>query len=886
LEKKNLIEPPRLSRKLLAWFLRPDLAEEVQGDLDERFYAVLKEKSPWRAKLGDWYQVLHYLRPFAIRRSSSHYLYHMVMLQSYFKIGWRNMSRQKMYAGIKIGGFALGVAACLLISLFIRHELSYDRHVPNKERLFRLVEVYNKDGEILKGVHLPPPCGPELKRDFPDIEEIARINPVELFGAGSNNIRRDDQVENTFEAGFVYADPSLMTLFNPTFVYGSAKTALVKPKSLVITKRKADRYFPNENPIGKLMVVNNDKANPLTIGGVIENMPDNTHLQYDFFITLSGLEFYPGEQTIWLNSNYPTYILVREGVSREAFEQKLQVIGEKYYAKPFTEAGFPNIQEELKRLSFKLEPVQDIHLNPMAIQSDGLRHGDMRFIMLSGAVAIFILLIACVNFINLSTAKSANRAKEVGLRKVVGSYRSNIINQFLSESVLYSLFSFVLGLLLASVLFPFFNTLVGKSMVFPWQEWWLVPAVLAGALIVGIVAGIYPSFYLSSFTPAQVLKGNLALGSKRSYTRNMLVVFQFTTSIILIIGTMVIHRQMQHILTAKIGFEKDQVLLIRGTDLLGDKVKTFKEELLRQKDVKYVSVSDYIPVSGTKRNGNGFVNEGKSKTDRSIGGQFWQVDHDYVQTFGLKLIEGRNFSKDMPSDSDAVVINQKMVKELGMTNPIGKRIENYKPWTVIGVVEDFHFESVRDKVEPLCMKLGNSPSIVSVKLNTADIAGSLDGIDKVWKRFADAQPIRYTFLDDNFAHMYEDVQRMEMIFTSFALLAIIVACLGLFGLSSFMVEQRRKEISIRLVLGASVNNVFRLLTQSFVRLVCISFVIAAPIAWYVMKLWLEGFEYRTSIAADVFIYAGGLALLIAMVTISYQAVHASLMRPVENLKSE
>jgi putative ABC transport system permease protein len=867
------------------WFLRQDIAEEVEGDLDERFYAVLQEKSLWRAQLGDWYQVLHYIRPFAIKKSSR-YFYQMAMLQNYFKISWRSMSRQKMFAAIKIGGFALGVASCLLIALFIRHELSYDQHIPKKDRLFRLVQSYDGRGVMEHGAHMPPPCAPELKRDFPDIEETGRINAVELFGAGSNNIRRDDQLENTYEHGFVYADPSVMTMFDLPFVYGSAETALAKPRSLVITKSKADKYFPNENPIGRVMIVNNAKDRALTIGGVIEDMPENTHLQFDFIVTLSGLEFYPGEQTNWMNSNYYTYILLRDGVSPTDFEKKLAIMGDKYYLKPLLDAGTPNVKEELKHLWHHLQPVQDVHLSEFGFIHDGLEHGDKRFILLSGAVAVFILLIACVNFINLSTAKSANRAKEVGLRKVVGSYRSNLINQFLSESVLYSFFSFVIGLLLAAILFPFFNTLVGKTIVFPWQEWWLFPSIAGGALIVGIIAGIYPSFYLSSFRPAQVLKGNLALGSKRSQTRNTLVVFQFTTSIILIIGTFVIHRQMQHIMHAKIGYDKEQVLLIHGADLLEGKVKTFKEELLAQKDVKHVTISDYLPVNGTKRNGNSFANEGRSKIDQSVGGQFWVVDHDYIKTLGLTIVEGRDFSKDNPSDSDAVVINRSMAKELNLKDPIGKRIENYKPWTVIGVVEDFNFESMRQKVMPLCMTLGNSPSIVAVKLNTADVPGTLDAINKVWKRFAEAQPIRYTFLDDNFARMYEDIERMEKIFTSFAILAIIVACLGLFGLSSFMVEQRRREISIRLVLGASVNNVFRLLTQNFVKLVCISFVIAAPVAWYVMKLWLEDFQYRTSITADVFVYAGVIALIIAMLTISYQALHASFMRPVENLKSE
>jgi putative ABC transport system permease protein len=365
-----------------------------------------------------------------------------------------------------------------------------------------------------------------------------------------------------------------------------------------------------------------------------------------------------------------------------------------------------------------------------------------------------------------------------------------------------------------------------------------------------------------------------------------LVVFQFTTSIVLLIGTFIIYRQMQHIMTTKIGFEKEQVLLVQGADLLGDKVRTFKDELKQDKDVKSVTIGDYLPIEGTKRNGNGFWNEGKRNIDQSIGAQFWKVDHDYVPTMGMKIIEGRNFSADIASDSNAIIINQAMVKELNLKDPIGKRVENYRAWTVIGVVEDFNYASLRQKVYPLSMTLGYSPSIVSVKLSTTDIAGCIERITKQWNRFAPAQPIRYAFLDDSFSKMYEDVLRMGQIFTTFAVLAIIVACLGLYGLSSFMVEQRKKEISIRLVLGASVQSIFRLLTQNFVILILISFVIAAPLGWYIMKSWMAQFKQQAPINTEVFLFSGLIALMIAVLTISYQAIHASLMQPAKNLRSE
>ncbi|HEX8040839.1 MAG TPA: FtsX-like permease family protein, partial [Chryseosolibacter sp.] len=526
-----------------------------------------------------------------------------------------------------------------------------------------------------------------------------------------------------------------------------------------------------------------------------------------------------------------------------------------------------------------------IYMNALEV-GDGLNHGDVRFVWLSGAIAIFILVIACINFINLSTARSANRAKEVGLRKVVGSSRGHLINQFLIESVLYSVFSFLLGAVIASLAIPLFNGLVGKTFVFPWHEWWLFPALLVGALVTGVLAGLYPSFYLSSFMPIQVLKGNVARGSRNARTRSILVVFQFATSIVLIIGTFIIYRQMEFILNTKIGFDKDQVMLIQGTNLLGDKINSFKNELLTVRDVKAATVSDYLPVRGTKRNGNGFWNEGKKQTDPAVGTQFWIVDYDYLSTLGIRLAQGRNFSRDMPTDSDACIINQAMARELGLKEPLGKRITNYKLWTIVGVIEDFNYETLKDNVGPLCMVLGKSPSITSIKISTSDMPSVIQSITKVWKRFAPPQPIRYTFLDESYARMYEDVRQMGRIFTSFAVLAVIVACLGLFGLSSFMVEQRSKEISIRLVLGASVDSIFRLLTENFVKLVLISFVIAAPLAWYLMHKWLEDYVYRTEITADIFIIAGLIATFIALATISYQALRAATANPAQSLRSE
>ncbi len=410
--------------------------------------------------------------------------------------------------------------------------------------------------------------------------------------------------------------------------------------------------------------------------------------------------------------------------------------------------------------------------------------------------------------------------------------------------------------------------------------------MISSAILIGIIAGLYPSFYLSAFKPISVLKGNLSRGTKNSVLRNGLVVFQFTTSIILIIGTVVIYKQMQFILNTKLGFEKDQVVLVEGANTLGTNVRNFKNELLKLSQVKSVSVSDYLPVDGTKRNGNSFWNEGKIKKESGVDTQFWVVDDSYLQTMGMKLISGRNFSGQIPSDSQSVIINQTMASRLNLKDPIGKRITNGRVFVVVGVVQDFNFESMRSNIEPVCLRLGTSPSIVSIKVATADMSNQLSSIASVWKKFAPSQPLRYSFLDEKFENMYEDIQRTGHISTSFSILAIIIACLGLFALSAFMAEQRSKEIGIRKVLGASVHQLASLLSKDFLRLVIVAVILASPIAWWAMTKWLQDFAYRINISWWIFLVAGGSSLLIALLTVSFKAVKAAISNPVKSLRNE
>ncbi|MHA4806737.1 ABC transporter permease [Flavitalea flava] len=812
------------------------------------------------------------------------------MLRNYLKIALRQLNKQKMYSAIKIGGFALSIAACLLIALFIRDELRFDRSYPDGDRIYRIIEEYNDNGTIGKGADMQAAFARVLKSEFPEVEKSGRLMPHPLFyGAGSNEVMRGDKELNTYEEGFTYADQEFLDIFHIPIIYGSREHALDEPNTLVLSKRKADKYFPHENPVGRIIYLNKDKSRPFKIGAVMENFPSTSHIQYDFLLTLKGVEFWQGEQNYWGATNYYTYVLLRPGANAAKFESKLSSITRNYVIPQMVKDGYKDAVKRGNASKYHVQQLSDIHLRSydMNIQ-DTFSHGDIRFVWLFGGIACFILFIACINFINLSTARSANRAREVGLRKVVGSRRIQLVEQFLTESALLSLFSFVLAILTAWALLPYFNTVSGKLLVIPWKEWWLLPVILLAASLVGILAGVYPSFYLSSFKPIQVLKGQLSRGTKNAGLRSVLVVFQFTTSIVLIISTVIIYRQMQYILHRKTGFDKQQVLLIQGTNTLGNEVVSFKNELKKLPLVRDASVSDYLPVTGSKRNGNQFWKEGKQNEESGVGGQFWVVDENYIHTMGMRIVEGRNFSREMLSDTQAVIINQEMVKNLNLVNPVGKMITNGygAPRRVIGVVEDFNFDSMRGNIKSLSMILGISPSVISVKVNPVDLKAAIASIGSLWKKFSPQQPIRYIFLDESFASMYSDVERMGKLFSSFAFLAIMIACLGLFAMSAFMAQQRRKEISIRKVLGASVTQVTTLLSKDFVKLILISILIASPVAWWAMHKWLQDFVYRTAINGWLFLAAGLLVVIIALATISFQSIKAAISNPVKSLRSD
>lgn len=880
-DSRDHIEPPKLAEGLLTRLIRNDLSEEVLGDLEENFYTAAKDRSLFRAKLNYWYQVINYLRPFAIRKSRSKNSNINVMYRNYFKIAWRSLVKQRMYSSIKIGGLGIGVAACLLIGLYINDELSYDQHFPEKERIYRLALEYNFEGKQGRNVYLQELYARKVKEEVSGVEMAARIRV-----ANSMEIRPAENKRSMHEEHIAYFDQELLDILQPKILAGKLESALRAPNSIVISESKSAQYFPEGDALGKTLILNNNTGEPYVIRGVIEDFPRNCHLDYNFLITLKGNEYSSEGPENWTSTNYFTYVKLAASVDASQTESRLDEIMLKYWA---AIAGRMNIAPEKmgEIMTHHLQPVTDIHLKSNELE-DGVAHGDIQLIWMFGGVAGFILLLACINFINLSTAKSANRAKEVGLRKTLGSLKSHLIQQFLTESVLFSFLAFAVGVALAWLTLPFFNVLSGKALIFPWMNTWFIPSILLAAFITGLLAGVYPSFYLSFFKPIQVLKGNFSRGNKNSILRSGLVVFQFAASIVLIIGTIAVNRQMNFILTKKVGFEKDQIITLQGTKTLGESIKPFKTELLKLGGVERVSISDYLPTTGveSRRDQNPFWNEGKQNDERAVSGQFWRVDEDYLQAMGMKLMAGRDFSDEIGNNKGKILVNETMVKNLGLGDPIGKRITNGKLYEIVGVLQDFHFQSFREDIGGLCMVLGESNSAMAIRVNADNMTDVLTSINGVWDNFSPDQNFRYQFLDERFAIMYQEVQRTGSLLTVFSLLAIIVACLGLFGLSTFIAEQRSKEVSIRKVLGASVKSVLSLLTLDFMKLVFLSIIVASPIAWYLMQHWLEDFAYRITINGWFFAVAGILVIAIALITVSGQALKVALSNPVDHLKGE
>jgi putative ABC transport system permease protein len=808
------------------------------------------------------------------------------MLKNYIKVALRNLWKSKGFSAINVIGLAIGLATCLLIILFVLDELSFDRFHKKADHIYRV------DGDIqFGGNHFilavaPDPMGPTLKKDFPQVEQYVRFREY-----GGIMIKKGN--ENVRENRVIYTDSTLFDVFSLPVVDGDPTTALKEPKSIVITESMARKYFNQTQVVGKSLHLDNKDHYKIT--AVIKDMPAQSHFSFDFFLPLAQAD--ESRENNWISNNFNTYIVLKEGADPKALESQFDALVDKYVGPQVKEILNINL-EEFKRIGnfdrYSLTPLTRIHLHSNKTSELGI-NSSIQYVYIFSAIALFILMIACVNFMNLSTARSSNRAKEVGIRKVMGSLQINLIKQFLTESILISAIASVLALLIAWLLLPYFNQLSAKEISLSFfAQPWLLPAMVGMVLVTGLLAGSYPAFYLSAFQPIQVIKGKLSTGFKSSWLRSSLVVFQFAISIILIIGTIVIYNQLHYIQSRNTGFDRDQVLILHDTYPPNNQVKAFREEITRLPGVVNVTMTGFLPTSEW-RNDSPIFSDPTLDQKKAVSMQNWYVDDQYIPTLNMKMATGRNFSKDFPTDSTGVIINEAAAKLLGFTDPLNKnlyRVNNFSNKSdmttlhIIGVVKDFNFNTLRQQVTPMALFLGDNHGKTAVRFNTNAITALLSQIENKYKAIAPGQPFNYSFMDEDFNNLYRAEQRMGRISLTFSLLAILIACLGLFGLVAYAAEQRTKEIGIRKVLGATVSNITTMLSVDFLKLVSISAVIAFPLAWWAMNSWLNDFAYRTGISWWIFVIAGLLAMLIAIVTVCFQAIKAALANPVNSLRSE
>jgi len=820
------------------------------------------------------------------------------MLKNYFKVALRNLLKRKAYASINILGLATGMAVCLLIVLFVQSELNYDRQHKHGKNIYRMVLDRIYPGRVTSYSIIPQSIGAAVKAEFPEVKESVRL--FNFVGDGGNFfLRIDDKI---FEEKKVLAvDSNFFRVFTAKILRGDAATALMKPNSVVVNETTAKKYFGSvDAAFNKTFEVdgNNNQNNVFQITAICADWPENSHFLFDLLISTTGFEF--TRDLNYINFSAHTYFLLNPRASASALEAKFPLIIKKYVAGDVEKRFGEPIEQFFKEgngYHYYLQPLQKIHL-VSDMEAELRPNGSVKAVYIFSLIAIFILVLACINFINLSTARSVERAREVGIRKTFGSERKALIGQFLLESVVISFISILIAFGFIALLLPMFNQLSGKSLTIAYffQSLRLL-LILAFAILIGLIAGLYPAFVLSSFKPILVLKGRFKSQKYGLALRNGLVVFQFAISVILIVSTIMVNQQMRYMLGGKIGFRKDHVIMVERTDLLAQQSKAFKTELGKIAGVESVTGTSAMPGQQ-----NFFGTSYKEIGGKEpITGRGIFVDDSYAKLLGLELKEGRFFSRDFATDSLSLILNEKAAKDMGLKNPIGARLTTPDPflnapdgspytYTVIGVVKDFHFQSLHQKIAPLFInysaRFGEISATTALRIKATNFTNAIAAVENVWKKFVKNRPFHYAFLDQTLANQYHSEQTTQKIFTVFSSLAIFIACIGLLGLAAYTTQQRTREISVRKVLGASVGNIVTMLSKDFLKLVLIAALIAFPVAWWGMHKWLNNFEYKINIGWWVFVVAALSATLVALFTISFQAIRAAVANPVKSLRTE
>jgi putative ABC transport system permease protein len=860
--KKN--KPPKIATWLLANLTKEENKHSIVGDAEEDYKDIRKQKGIIISYLWYWSQVFISL-PLFIKLSTH---WSITMFNNYLKTAIRSIRKQKLYSFINIAGLGVGIATSLIIMLWVQDELSYDKFHKNYNNIYRLVANWqNSDGTIFPHARVPYPLGPALQNSYPEVKESLHFKVLNdcLVKLGENNY---------YEKRFCFADSNFFRMFSFPLIKGDPQNVINDLTSLVISESMATKYFGNKNPIGKILTINNSQDFQVT--GIMKDVPTHSHLQFDF---IANFEYLIANEwsTRWMDHIYYSYVELAPETDASGFGAKIKnyIIENKY---------------DITNVEVVLQPLKDIYLRShYANDYSGYSNERTKYIYIFSIVAFIVLLIASINFMNLATAQSTTRAKEIGVRKVSGALKNHLIKQFLSESVFTAILASLFAILLIYLLLPTINSLTGKDFdLLLFMSSKIVIFFFTITLLTGLLAGSYPALYLSSFRPANVLKGRLRMGVKGRPLRRILVIAQFSLSIILLIGTFVVHDQIIFMQNKNLGFNKENIIYMRNRGKLKNNFEPFKEELIKHSDIKNITAASSLPlnnVGGT----TGVDWEGKSP-DYRISWKRVIVDYDYLKTFGFELIKGRDFSRNISTDAaSAFIINETGAKILGFDDPIGKRFgwEDTEGGEIIGVVRDFHMNSLHEKIEPTLIKIiPEWFSYIFVKVNSNNFRKVIQYVEDVHTKLNPDFPFGYNFLDKDFEIQYLSEQRISRTFKYFTIVAVFISCLGLLGLSFFVAEQRTKEIGIRKVFGANVPIIMSHLLKDFIKWVFVANLIAWPIGYYIMNQWLLNFAYRTAINWNIFIFSGFLSILISIITISYKSIHAALANPIDTLKYE
>ncbi|MGA0557903.1 ABC transporter permease [Larkinella sp. VNQ87] len=870
--------PPRFPDRLLNWLVAPHLREEVLGDMHERFFRQGEQVGEARARRRYWRDMLAYLRPAFIRRKPSGPAYrdysqptHTDMLQNHFKIAFRNLIGGKIYSALNIAGLALGMAGAVLILLWLQNEVSFDRFHAHQDRLFQVYGLaHNPNGASVAIPVTSQPLGPALQKDYPEVEAVARVKDVDRF-----LMTAQDKSFTGISGAFV--DPAFLKMFSFPLVAGVNQEPLTAASSIVITEKLATKLFGEEDPLGK--VIRLDASGHVTVTGVLKDLPPNTRFTFEYLLPWDHLKNLGAgwSNDEWLSNNTPTFVLIRPNVDDALFSEKIRDLTRRY-------AGRNDVWTHF------LFPLHQWHLYA-EFENGKPVGGRIETVRVFGLIAAFILLIACINFMNLSTARSEKRAKEIGIRKVAGAGRGLLIGQFMAEALLTASLAGGLALLIVQLALPSFNRLIGTQLAIPYGifSFWLCALGFIG--ITGLLAGSYPAFYLSSFQATGIFTKQFRKTPMGLSPRKALVVLQFTFAIVLVIATMIVRDQVVYAQERDKGYTNTQLIRV---DFIGDIEKnyeTIKQALIASGTATSVTKTmSSITDEGARTWGLRWTGEAPKDTNTAL--TLFSTDADLVKTAGLKLLAGRDIDiYRYPADSFSVLLNETAVKLMGFQNPIGQLITQphaNRTWRVVGVVKDYVVGSPYDNIPPVVIEgPGAWFNTLHIKLNPAQaMADNLDKTEELFRKYNPAYPFDYRFVDQEYAQKFDSEQRTKTLAGLFAAFAVVISCLGLFGLTSFAVEQARKEIGIRKVLGATVGQLITYLSKDFLKLVLIAFLIAIPITWHSMNQWLQAFTYRIGISWWVFVLAGGLALFIALLTVSFHTIRAALMNPVKSLRSE